>query len=416
MSVCTSLRSRTVRSLDARYNRNDVTVEIVFTGNGPGELAGWVRPVAHAVKEVASERGMGLSMTMALTPSQFASGHEAEVIGEWALFDRILEPAESVRLAVGMGRLFAAGTGTLVHLGGDLWFSSRLAARAQLPACALAETQHVARRHGSFAQVFATSQDVAGRLIHAGVPGAKISVTGDPRADTVPTQLPPLSRDGSEHVVSFLPGSRDYLFRALVPYFLNIADQLHRHERMRFQMVVSPFLRGEVIDAVRRDARQTYPDLALEWIVTEPWPALGESDLVVTVPGTNTVELGVAGVPFVAIAPAALIDHLRLEGLANWITRIPVIGRPFKRAVALRALHRQRFIALPNQHAGRLIAPEWIGTWPQDAFISYLQQLLADQPRRARMSAALRGLYAGARGASRRIAERSLALAGGVDR
>jgi len=213
-----------------------------------------------------------------------------------------------------------------------------------------------------------------------------------------------------------MPGSRDYLFRALVPYFLNIADQLHRQEQVRFQMVVSPFLPHDVIDAVRRNAQRTFPDLALVWIMNEPWPALGESDFVVTVPGTNTVELAAAGVPFAAIAPEELIDHLRLEGLANWITRLPVIGRPLKRAVALRAVRRQRFIALPNQHAGRLIAPEWIGTWPEDAFISYLRQLLQDRPRRAHMSDSLSGLYAGARGASRRIAERSLGLAGGPGR
>jgi lipid A disaccharide synthetase len=91
-----------------------------------------------------------------------------------------------------------------------------------------------------------------------------------------------------------------------------------------------------------------------------------------------------------------------------------VIGRTLKRAVALRALSRQRFIALPNQRAGRLVAPEWIGTWPEEAFVSHLRQLLQDRERRAEMGATLRGLYAGARGASRMIAERSLALAGGV--
>jgi len=397
-----------------------VTVEIVFTGNGPGELAGWVRPVARAAKEVAAERRIALHMTMALTPSQFASGREAEVIGEWALFDRILEPAESVKLAIGVGRFPAAGAGTLVHLGGDLWFSARLSARAGLPACVLAETTHVARRHAAFAHVFATSENVAGRLIQSGIPREKVSVSGDPRVDAVsphPTPLPQGERERVEgYVVSFMPGSRDYLFRALVPYFLNIADQLHRQEYVRFQMVVSPFLPHEVIDAVRQDAQRTFPDLALAWIVNEPWPALGESDFVVTVPGTNTVELAAAGVPFAAIAPEELIDHLRLEGLANWITRLPVIGRPLKRAVALRAVRRQRFIALPNQHAGRLIAPEWIGTWPEDAFISYLRQLLQDRPRRVHMSDSLSGLYAGARGASRRIAERSLGLAGGPGR
>ena len=391
-----------------------MTVEIVFTGNGPGELAGWVRPVARATKDVARERGIGLRMTMALTPSQFASGREPDVIREWSLFDRIFEPVESVRLALGVGRLTTTGAGALVHLGGDLWFSARLSARASLPACVLAETTHVARRHAAFAHVFATSDDVAGRLIQSGIPREKVSVSGDPRIDGVPPHPNPLPHGENGYIVSFMPSSRDYLFTALVPYFLNIAEQLSREERVRFQMVVSAFLPRGVVERIREDAQRTFPDLDITWMVNEPWPALGQSDFVLTVPGTNTVELAAAGVPFAAIAPEEMIDHLRLEGLANWISRFPVIGRTLKRAVALRALSRQRFIALPNQRAGRLVAPEWIGTWPEEAFVSHLRQLLQDRERRAEMGATLRGLYAGERGASRMIAERSLALAGGV--
>jgi len=397
-----------------------VTVEIVFTGNGPGELAGWVRPVALATKDVALERGMGLRMTMALTPSQFASGREADVIREWSLFDRVLEPSESVALALGLGRLTTAGAGALVHLGGDLWFSARLSARTSLPACVLAETTHVARRHAGFVHVFATSEEVAGRLIQSGIPPEKVSVSGDPRIDGVPPLSPTGRGDPGEgqdernYVVSFMPSSRHYLFTALVPYFLNIAEQLRREERVRFHMVVSPFLPRDVVGLVREDAQRTFPDLDLTWVVHDPWPALGRSDFVLTVPGTNTVELAAAGVPFAAIAPEEMLDHLRLEGLTDWISRLPVIGRTIKRAVALRALSAQRFIALPNQRAGRVVAPEWIGSWPEDALVSYLRHLLQDRERRAEMSATLRALYSGARGASRVIAERSLALAGGA--
>ncbi len=396
--------------LDAYRDR--VSVELVFTGNGPGELAGWVRPVARAAREVAKERGFDLRTTLALTPSQFASGREPEVIRGWGLFDRILEPAESVKISLGLGQLITGRSGTVVHLGGDLWFSARLSRKLGLQACVLAETTLVARRHAAFHEVFATSEDVADQLLRSGVPSEKVVVTGDPRVDAVAGESLQRSVD-QRFLVSFMPGSRDYLFRVLVPYFLRIASQLlQRENAVLFQLAVSPFLSPAVVRAVRGDAERAWPGLSVHWI-DEPWPALARSDLVVTIPGTNTVELAAGGIPFVAIAPEEMLDHLRLEGVANWITRLPGFGRTLKRAIALRMLSSRRFITLPNQRAGRAIAPEWVGKWPEEAFISHLVELLQDRPRRVEMSNALRGLYTEARGASRRIAERAIALAGG---
>lgn len=392
-----------------------MSVELVFTGNGPGELAGWVRPVARAAREVAKQQKVELRTTMALTPSQFASGREPEVIQGWGLFDRILEPAESVKLSLGVGQLITGRSGTVVHLGGDLWFSARLSRKLELPACVLAETTLVARRHAAFHEVFATSDDVAGELLRSGVPGEKVVVTGDPRVDTVSVvdDQRPTTND-QRFVVSFMPSSRDYLFKALVPYFLRIAEHLQsRGPRVEFQMVVSQFLSPEVVANTRAEAGRAFAGIDVSWIIGEPWTALGHSDLVLTIPGTNTVELAAAGIPFAVIAPEEMLDHLRLEGIANWLTRIPRFGRSLKRALALRILARQRFIAIPNLRAGRAIAPEWIGRLTIAGVAEELAQLLHDAPRRARMATELRALYP-ERGASMRIAERALALAGSL--
>lgn len=400
-----------------------MSVELVFTGNGPGELAGWVRPVARAAREVAKQQKVELRTTMALTPSQFASGREPEVIHGWGLFDRILEPAESVKLSLGVGQLITGRSGTVVHLGGDLWFSARLSRKLGLPACVLSETTLVARRHAAFSKVFATSGDVADQLVRSGVPGEKVVVTGDPRVDEVewartphPDPLPQGEREYGErdYVVSFMPSSRDYLFKALVPYFLRIAEQLRQHElRVGFQMIVSQFLSSEVVADARAEAGRAFAGIDVSWIIGEPWTALGHSDLVLTIPGTNTVELAAAGIPFAVIAPEEMLDHLRLEGIVNWMTRIPGLGRALKRTLALRILARQRFVAIPNLRAGRAIAPEWIGRVTIAGVAEELARLLHDAPRRARMAAELRSLYP-ERGASMRIAERALALAGSL--
>lgn len=386
-------------------------VELVLTGNGPGELSGWVRPVAHAAREMAREAGKDLALTLALTPSQFAGGREEDVVRRWDLFDRILDAPTSVRLAVGLGRLRPSAPAALIHLGGDLWFSSRLARRLHVRACALVETSLIAGRHAPFARVFAINEAVARELESGRIPKEKIVVTGDPRVDAV---LQDRERGtkfdlGDRLVVSFMPSSRDYLFPALVPYFLRIARAVSAQTPdVTFQMIVSPFLSPQVVAGAQAGDASGLP---VSWVTGDPWQELGRSDLVLTIPGTNTVELAVAGIPFAVITPADFIDHLRLEGIANWIARLPTLGRALKRRVALRLLARQRFVALPNLHAGREIVPEWIGYLSTEDVAARLTALLEDGPRRATMASALREIYAGSRGASRRIAGYAIALA-----
>lgn len=78
-------------------------VRLILSGNGPGELTGWIAPVARAAKRLASEAGTPLRITLALSPSQFAGGRELEVVRAWQLFDEIIPPAAVVRLALGAG-------------------------------------------------------------------------------------------------------------------------------------------------------------------------------------------------------------------------------------------------------------------------------------------------------------------------
>src|SRR5713101_3937675 len=145
-----------VALLGATYNRkcaltqdgSSVTVDLLLVGNGPGELTGWIHPVASVARQLAPT---DLRLTLVLSPTQFAGGREIDVVKSWGLFDRILTPGEGTRLALGARNLDVDRQVAVIHLGGDLWFSARVARRLRAPAGAFAETPLILRRHRAFA-------------------------------------------------------------------------------------------------------------------------------------------------------------------------------------------------------------------------------------------------------------------------
>ena len=405
-----------------------MTVDLLLVGNGPGELTGWIHPVASAARQLAPT---DLRLTLVLSPTQFAGGREVDVVKSWALFDHIVTPPEVTRLVLGVGTIPIGPQASVIHLGGDLWFSARIARRLGAPAGAFAETPLILRRHQAFVRIFAASEDLAAHLRAHGVSAERITVTGDPRVDAVlggphprrraplPSRLPMEASASSagganagEERVAILAGSRDRYFRALIPYFMRAASAIAtRRPGVTFDVITAEFLSPEVITAMQQDIRQRWPELRVVWVREDPWDVLTRADLTLTIPGTNTVELAILGVPFAVIVPIDLLDEVPTEGLLEYVGRLPGLGRLIKREAVRRFFARPRLVALPNLRAGRAIVPEWIGRWTPSELANRVGELLDDAPRRAAMQAALRQVYPASGGAAGMIAEQALALA-----
>ncbi|HRX26783.1 MAG TPA: cdisaccharide synthetase, partial [Aminivibrio sp.] len=94
---------------------------VLLLANGPGELWGWVRPVAAELKRRSRK------VSLLLLPCQFASGEERRVAESLAP-DELRGPsglAGTLRDALFLGR----GAEAVLQLGGDLAWG-RIAARA----------------------------------------------------------------------------------------------------------------------------------------------------------------------------------------------------------------------------------------------------------------------------------------------
>lgn len=385
--------------------------ELILAGNGPGELAGWIRPTAEAVRA----GGAHVRLTLALLPTQFSGGAELETVRSWRLFDRIIAPMEALRAAAGIGSLDVLPAAALVHLGGDLWLSSALASHLGIAACAFSETTLIASRHSRFDRIFVPTAAHATALQARGVPQAKILITGDPRAAgpaRARREANSSAAGAAGETIALLAGSRDRFFRAALPIFLDIAGALARiRPRASFDVIVAPFVTRPALRAAQHDATRRHPALPLRWVTGGPWPDLTRTTLALTLPGSVTIELAAGGTPFAVVVPIDQVGVAAVEGPLEWIARLTGLHRLVKRIALERYRRRFTFLALPNQRAGREVAPEWVGRWTAGDIANRLSSLLDDPQALADMNATLSQLYVADAPAPSRIAGAALELA-----
>ncbi len=380
--------------------------ELVIVSSGPGEVSNWAVPMAREAAAWAARRGTPLTLSLILPPCQFASGQEIPYARRQGLFARILGPRACLALVTGLRRPWPVARGCVLHLGGDFWYSTTLGRRFGVPAYAYAETPLVGRRARRYERVFVPSQPLANRLVTSGVAAERLAVVGDLRVDYLSAfrALGIASRPGSR--VALLPGSRRWIINGFLPFLLNAAAGIRSaRPDVTFSLIASPFIAPEALAAVLERHTDALRDLGVGVVHDGQLSAVAGSDLAITLPGTNTVELAILGVPMLVVLPLDQPGRIRTEGLSEWIGRIPGLGAAIKGAMVWRFSRRPEPLAWPNREAGRPVVPEMVGhVTPADAAREALA-LLADRSGLERTAAELRGLYSTPPGVAERMLE-----------
>ncbi len=372
-------------------------MELLLVSNGPGELAGWVFPLARALRRLRPQ----VALQLALPPCQYATGREPEVATRSGLFDRVYPPAEVVRLALGGP---APKSSCVVHVGGDLWYAARFGRRARCPAVAYVERDLVARRHTPFARIATHTESLARLLVRKGVPEAKVTAVGDLRADAVE---PPEPDGQGTRALLLLPGSRPGIFRDLAPLMLDVAAQVRsRLPDVEVGLAPSPFLPEEVVHR----AVSGHP-VTVAWTPEQRRKLLGRTALALALPGTSNVELALAGIPMLVWLPLYAPARIPVDGLLEWAARVPVVGPALKAQAVRRGLRRIRYVSPVNAAVGEAVVEEEVSAAPPAAVASRVVELLEDQGRLDRMRERLRADFRRPYGASDRLAHVVLELA-----
>ncbi len=363
------------------------SASLVITGNGPGEVAGWAVPIAAEARRRAALQRRALEVTLCLPPCQGASGQEEAVAAAAGVFDRILGPAATLRASLGLPGWAPTAPAVLLHVGGSFWYSSRLARRWRARAFAFVERAHIARSHRPFVRIFVPTADLAGRLARYGVPAAKLLVTGDPRHDALPDRALAAARNGNGTTpqVTVLCGSRNAVFSAFFPFWVQTATALRqRLPQARLRLVVSPYVAPHVQQAVVNRWRPTLDAAAIE-VAHGGWSNILGSDLVLTIPGTNTLELAVMRMPAIVVLPFDLAPKFAMEGAGEWLARFLPFGQVLKRLFVPMYIRRLVYVALPNLLTRRPIMPELVGDITPRQVAQESVRLLQDDAARRKL-------------------------------
>lgn len=389
--------------------------EIVFTVNGPGEVSGWLYPLANALKDIAPD----IRITAAIVPCVFSSGAESDVIRQFSFVDGhcAIEASKALitrnRTPAGIERDLP---GLVFHLGGDRYLTWLIAKRLGRPCHAYLEARSA--MEWRFDRVFYSG--LAGD--EHGVPVPNETYVGELMVDAARLRCPErFTRQRDRTVIALYPGSRDYIAKYILPFYGAVADLVSRQRPdIEWVLAKSDYLSldflanlsdvddGRPIDAVALDWRRdgdgarllTPGGNAIE--VARPADAAARARLALTLPGSNTAELAALGLPMLVTLPTYWAETSPMPGLAGHIGRLPLGGKYIKRALGHAYLRTLSFTAHPNRRAGRMVTPEIVGRLTAAQIAAAVLDMLGGDL--AAMESELR-LAMGAPGAARRVAK-----------
>jgi hypothetical protein len=338
--------------------------DIVLVANSPGELSAYVKPVAETIFKNLKD----VRIILVLTPCQYASGKELEYI-------RSIQGISEVVSAQGYKNWVLKNQkpdidfkekGVVFFLGGDLTHAMLIAKKVRYPA--MAYTADRIGWIGFYKKFFVPDAAIQNKIDRRNILRDKIKIVGDLMVDSV-SQFKKWSPE--KNVITFMPGSRGWQIKHMTPIYQSIMQEiLSGVPDARFQFVSSPFEKA----------------LAVKGAELIDFDNVYNSELVVTIPGTNMARLAALGIPMLMIFPLHNLEVIPVDGLAHYIFKIPFLGKRLKKIMADSLNKQTRFFALPNIKADKEIVKEIRGIINTAEVAQETISLLKNIDKRAQMS------------------------------
>lgn len=379
---------------------------IVITVNSPGEVSAWLFPVLLQLKSRLPEA----PVCVVIPPCPFASGAEVEIVKNLPHVAQVIGPDQALGLLVRKRPASFTARGVVLFLGGDPTYAVKLARRLGYPAA-----MYIERMAGrlSFDAYFASDDEVAEKLTSRG--HRNVNMVGNLMASAVnhyqdDRELSERLDLGEEDIViSLFPGSRPWQVRHLVPFFFEVVELL-KGINAQFVMVMSPFIDEELFaeatsnrssilggstatclekkesgDSQRIWSLTTEQGRLVKAVWGQRYGMMRRTNLALTIPGTNTAELGYLHVPTVVVVPLNRPEIIPMPGLIQWIGKVPLMG-PLIKELAIRAyLKRNPYLALPNRWVDCEIMPECKGSLRAEDVVCCVQNILENSAQLEKM-------------------------------
>jgi len=338
--------------------------DIVIVVNSPGELSALAKPVAETIHAKNPTRRIFL----VLTPCQYTSGKELEYIRTIKGITQTITQKEykSWILKNQKPKIDFASNGVVLFLGGDLAHAVLIAKKLKYPAYAY--VQDYIGWVGFYKKFFCPDIQSQQKLDRRGLLKDKLEIVGNLMVDSV-SSMPKWQPE--ENVITFMPGSRGWQIKHTTPIYTKIIQEIKcQIKNVKCQIVDSPFEKAIEIPGTKMIS----------------FEEAHNSELVITIPGTNTARLAARGIPMLVIFPLDNIDVIPLEGIAHYISKIPYFGIRLKKKFAEIMNKQTRFFALPNIKADKEVIEEIRGIIDPKEIADKAIALLKDKTKRQNMS------------------------------
>jgi len=376
--------------------------DIVLVANSPGELSALVKPMVEKFKDLNKQ----VRLILFITPCQYASGREVEFANKIDGLTEVISAKEYKKwlLTGALPRnLSIKYRGVVLYLGGDLMHATLIAKKLKYKAYAYLPGKHIGWT-GVFEKFFVPDKAAEQHFLKKGVDPKKVEMVGDLMANSVKVQK---RNEARSHwhlkeevpVVAFMPGSREWELKHMVPLYEKIAKLVKKRDpNYQLLMTVSPFI---TIEKIEKYLNGHHFDAFI------PFASLPAADLAVTIPGTNTAQLAVIGLPAIVVFPLDRPEAIPLEGILHYITAIPILGYLLKKLIAWVVNHKTKYFALPNMKADKMIMPEIRGKIIPKVVALKIEKMLSNQAELTALGKQLKAIM-GESQASERIAKRIL--------
>ena len=323
-------------------------LRVTILTNGPGELWGWVRPVASELRK------RGHSISLWLLPCQFSSGHEREAASLLGV-DKLEGPSGASRT---WNEIVHEKTDRVIQLGGDIAFGLRLSESSHVPLTCYTYGPRKAIKGVKILTAYeAQTKDIP-----------DVIPIGDLVKDALAMDVTPSAlsqwkwpkKENSPRIL-FLPGSRPAIRQAALEWLVDVKKNIiAKIPEARIRTLFSQFMpESEFV---------LWKKAGLEPVRTGAGVAMREADYALTQPGTNNFELMHCGLPALVVAPEKFLKYIPVAGLLGFMARLPFIGIRLRRYGAMRILKRWGYISLPNRIAPHRVMNEMYGdVTPEDA-------------------------------------------------
>lgn len=355
---------------------------LFILSNSPGEVAGWVKPVAEAF----ARRNSGVRVTLVLLPCPYASGMEKRYGSEISSIDRVLTFCDVLKNKRPEGKKMT------LQLGGDPMYGALLSVKYRMDWMIYTARPRWRRR---VMRYFVPDKAAERRFTDAGVKQERFIRTGNLMFDSVPWDMSAeqakerLGLSLDTKAISFLPGSRPFEYGQGAAFFCRAAEEvLGTFPDLQVLMPIAPTVDETILikglakygltwSGDNRAETVFCRDCRVRLVRGEIFSAIKASDLVIALPGTNNLQVAALDVPLLMVAPLNEAENIPLDGIPGIIPQRFPGFKHLKKKLIFHFNSKQKFVSLPNRLTGKAIVPEHRGLLTPHLVAELVKELLS---------------------------------------